>query len=89
MDSLHLYLLDQGIPVEYELDTFNMPPQEQLYVTPKMSMQCLILLLALDLISHLGHFNGDNARLSPKSTRHTKLTVTPKFISSNDKQSFR
>ena len=29
------YLLDQGIPVEYELDTFNMPPQE-LYVTPKI-----------------------------------------------------
>ena len=28
--------LDQGIPVEYELDTFNMPPQEQLYVTPKI-----------------------------------------------------
>ena len=30
MDSL------QGIPVEYELDTFNTPPQEQLYVTPKI-----------------------------------------------------
>ena len=37
MDSLRLYLLDQGIPVEYELDTFNMPQtQEQLYVTPKI-----------------------------------------------------
>ena len=36
MDSLHLYLSDQGIPVEYELDTFNTPPQEQLYVTPKI-----------------------------------------------------
>ena len=24
---------DQGIPVEYELDTFNTSPQEQLYVT--------------------------------------------------------
>ena len=36
MDSLRLYLLDQGVPVEYELDTFNMPPQEQLYVTPKI-----------------------------------------------------
>ena len=36
MDSLRLYHLDQGIPVEYELDTFNMPPQEQLYVTPKI-----------------------------------------------------
>ena len=37
MDSLRLFLLDQGIPVEYELDTFNTPPQEQLYVTPKIS----------------------------------------------------
>ena len=25
MDSLRLYHLDQGIPVEYELDTFNTP----------------------------------------------------------------
>ena len=36
MDSLCLSLSDQGIPVEYELDTFNMPPQEQFYVTPKI-----------------------------------------------------
>ena len=33
MDSLRQYHLDQGIPVEYELNT---PPQEQLYVTPKI-----------------------------------------------------
>ena len=41
-----VYHLDQGIPVEYELDTFNTPPQEQLYVPPKlaMSVRCLILL---------------------------------------------
>ena len=31
-----VYHLDQGIPVEYELDTFNTPSQEQLYVTPKI-----------------------------------------------------
>ena len=36
MDSLRLFRLDQGIPVEYELDTFNTPPQKQLYVTPKI-----------------------------------------------------
>ena len=35
--------------------------------------------------SLLGHFNGDNARLS---TRRTKLTVTPKFISSNGNMAF-
>ena len=39
--------------------------------------------LALNL--PLSHFNGDNARLS---TRHTKLTVTPKFISSNGNMAF-
>ena len=43
----------------------------------------------LALISPLGHFNGDSARLSPKSTRRTKLTVTPKFISYNGKHGFR
>ena len=43
----------------------------------------------LALISPLGHFNGDNARLYPKSTRHTKLTMTPEFISSNGKHGFR
>ena len=37
MDSLRLYLSDQGIPVEYEFDTFNTPQtQEQLYVIPKI-----------------------------------------------------
>ena len=36
MDPLRLFLLDQGIPVEYELDKFNTPPQEQLYFTPKI-----------------------------------------------------
>ena len=43
----------------------------------------------LALISPLGQFNGGNAHLSPKSTIRTKLTVTPKFISSNGKQDFR
>ena len=31
-----VYHLDQGIPVEYELDTFNTPPHEQFYDTPKI-----------------------------------------------------
>ena len=77
MDSL------QGIPVEYELDTLNTPPQEQLYVTPKIGYVDAMPLFCsrhLALNSPLGHFNGDSARLS---TRRTKLTVTPKFISSN------
>ena len=39
----------------------------------------------LALNSPLSYFNGDNARLS---TRRTKLTVTPKFISSNGNMAF-
>ena len=39
----------------------------------------------LALNSPLSHFNGDNACLS---TRRTKLTVTPKLISSNDNMAF-
>ena len=79
---------DQGIPVEYELDTFNRTPQEQLYVTPKIGYVDAILLFRsrhLALNSPLGHFNGDNARLS---TRRTKLTVTTKFISFNGNMAF-
>ena len=74
---------DQGIPVEYELDTFNTPLQEQLYVTPKIGYVNAMPLFRsrhLALNSPLGHFNGDNAHLS---TRRTKLMVTPKLISSN------
>ena len=79
---------DQGIPVEYELDTFNTPPQEQLYVTPNIGYVDAMPLFRswhLALNSPLGHFNGDNAHLS---TRRTKLTVTPKFNSSNGNMAF-
>ena len=48
---------------------------------PKLAMS----MRHLALNSPLGHFNGDNARLS---TRRTKLTVTPKFISSNGNMAF-
>ena len=60
---------DQGIPVEYELDTFNTPPQEQLYVIPKIGYVDTMPYFRsrhLALKSPLGYFNGDNARLSPK-----------------------
>ena len=79
---------DQGIPVEYELDTFNTLPQEQLYITPKIVYVDAMPYFRsrhLALNSPLDHFNGDNACLF---TRHTKLTVTPKFISSNGNVAF-
>ena len=57
-------------------------------VTPKIGYVDAMPLFRsrhLALISPLGHFNGHNAHLS---TRHTKLTVTPKFISSNGNMAF-
>ena len=65
MDSL------QGIPVEYELDTFNSPPQEQLYVTPKIGYVNAMPLFRsrhLALNSPLGYFNGD--RRTPLHQTH-------------------
>ena len=85
---LRLYHLDQGILVEYELDTFNTPPQEQLYVTPKIGYVDAMPYFRsrhLALISPLGHLNGDNGR---PSTRRTKLTVTPNFFFSNGNMAF-
>ena len=73
MDSLRLFRLDQGIPVEYELDTFNTPPQEQLYATPKIGYVDAMPYFRsrhLALNSPLGHFNGDNAHLFPNHQTH-------------------
>ena len=79
---------DEGIPVEYELDTFNTLPQEQLYVTPKIGYVDAMPLFHsqhLALNSPLDHFNGNSAHLS---TRCTKLTVTSKLIFSNGNMAF-
>ncbi len=72
MDSL------QGIPVEYKLDTFNMPRTGTTSCHPKIGYVDPTRNPALDTLalnSPLGHFNGDNARLS---TRRTKTMVTSK-----------
>ena len=86
--GFHAPISDQGIPVEYELDTFNTPPQEQLYVTPKIVYVDAMPLFRsrhLALNSPLGHFDCDNPRLS---IRRTKLIVTPKFFPSNGNMAF-
>ena len=86
MDSL------QGIPVEYKLDTFNMPHTGTTLCHPQIWLcRCDAQLSSrrLALNSPLGHFNGDNAQIFKSSnTRHTKLTVTPKLISSNGNMAF-
>ena len=74
MDSLRLIYLDQGIPVEYELDTFNMPSTSTTkiyYVDPSATS----LSTHLALISPLVHINGDNA-YSPQLPDTQNYTVT-------------
>ena len=80
MDSL------QGIPVEYKLDTFNMPRTGTTLCHPKIGYVDPTRNPALDTLalnSPLGHFNGDHARLS---TRRTQTTVTLKFNPSHVRQ---
>ena len=63
MDSL------QGIPVEYKLDTFNMPRTGTTLCLPKIGYVNAMLLFRsrhLAINSSLGHFNGDNAYSPPK-----------------------
>ena len=73
MDSL------QGIPVEYKLDTFNMPRTGATLCHPKIGYVDLMRNPALDALalnSPLGHLNGDNAH--PPQMPDTKSTVTSK-----------
>ena len=70
MDSL------QGIPVEYKLDTFNMPRTGTTLCHPKIGYVNATLLFRKRqraLNSPLGHFNGDQRTPSTQVTRHTKL----------------
>ena len=88
MDPLRLFLLDQGIPVEHKLDTFDKPHTGTTLRHPQnwlCGLQSRIPLRHLALISPLGHiFTRPHA--SPRSNQKHKLTVTPKFISSNGKR---
>ena len=73
MDSL------QGIPVEYKLDTFNMPRTGTTLCHPKIGYVDPTRNPALDtqaLNSPLGHLNGDNAY--SHQIPDTKLMVTSK-----------
>ena len=59
----------QGIPVEYKLDTFNMPHTGTTLCHPKIGYVNAMLLFHsqhLAINSPLGHFNGDNAYSPPQ-----------------------
>ena len=91
MDPLRIFLLDQGIPVEYELDKFNTPHIGTTLFHPQnwlCRLQCLIPLRHLATTSPLGNIFWRHSA-SPRNNQKHKLTVTPKFISSNGKHDFR
>ena len=69
MDPLCLFLLDQGIPVEYELDKFNTPHTGTTLFHPQNWLcrsQCLIPLRHLATTSPLGNIFWRHSCFSPK-----------------------
>ena len=91
MDPLRLFLLDQGIPVEYELDKFNTPHTGTTLFHPQnclCRLRCLIPLRHLATTSPLGNIFWRHSA-SLQNNQKYRLTVTPKFISSNGKHDFR
>ena len=90
MDPLRLFLLDQGIPVEYELDKFNTPHIGTTLFHPQnwlCRLRCLIPLRHLATTSPLGNIFW-RPHASPRNHQKRKLTVTSTFISSNSKHDF-
>ena len=69
IDPLHLFLLDQGIPVEYELDKFNTPHTGTILFHIQnwlCRLRCLIPLRHLATTSPLGNIFWRHSRFSPK-----------------------
>ena len=90
MDPLHLFLLVQGFPVEYELDKFNMPHTGTTLRHPQnwlCRLRCLIPLRHLATTSPLGKIFWRHSRFSTNNQNH-KIMVTPTSISSNSKHDF-
>ena len=68
MDPLRLFLLDQGFPIEYELDKFNTPHTGTTLRHPQnwlCQLRCRIPLRQL-VTSPLGNIFWRHARFSPK-----------------------
>ena len=68
MDSLRLFLLDQGFPVEHELDEFNTPHTETTLLHSQnwlCRLQCRIL-LQHQATSSLGNIFWRHSHFSPK-----------------------
>ena len=84
MEPLRLFLIDQGFPVEYELDKFNTPHTGTTF-RPKLAMSTT---MHNSLRHHLwATFSGD-IHASLRNNQNYKLTVTSTFLSSNSKHDF-
>ena len=69
MDLLRLFLLDQGFPVEYELDKVNTPHRNNFTSPPQnwlCRLRCRIPLRHLATTSPLGNIFWRHSRFSPK-----------------------
>ena len=74
MNPLCLFLLDQGIPIEYELDKFNTPHTgTTLFLPPNClcRLRCLIPPRHLATTSPRGHIFWRPPTLLPEITRNT------------------
>ena len=71
MDPLRLFLLDQGFPVENELDEFNTPHTGTTLRQPQnwlCRLRCSISFQHLAFISPLGNIFWRHLRFSPKQS---------------------
>ena len=81
MDPLRLFLLDQGIPVEYELDKFNTPHTGTTLFHPQNWLcrsRCLIPLQHLATTSPLGNIFWRHSRFStnkPETQTHSDFNI--------------
>ena len=87
MDPLRLFLLDQGFPVEYELDKFNRPHTGTTLRHPKNWLCRRRCRNPLRLLHLWATFSGD-IHASPRNNQNHKLTVTSTFLFSNSKHDF-
>ena len=91
MDSLRLFLLDQGFPVECELDEFNTPHTgTTLHHPPKKLAMSTTMHKSAPTPSYFtsGQHFLETFTLLPETTRTTNSRWLQTFLSSNSKHDF-
>ena len=93
MDHLRLFLLDQGISVEYELDIFNTPHTGTTLFRPSPPKKLAMSIAMSNSAPAPSEFTSgqhflETFMLLPETNQKHKLTVTSTSISSNSKHDF-